>query len=705
MAPKSKLQIVSDPVEDSATESAAEDSFRFPESYRNGVNQSTQVLIPDDNVSSHCILGLVFSSALPDGFPEVYPVGEHDPLLLQLPSLEWSGWDKNTCLRSWPYTVEMGWVDWVRRMMKFLFEDWKTMGIRETIELSQFPLDMNPELLAAAACFWSKSSNALVLHCGLLSPTVLDISHLTGLPSLGREVSALLSPDPYDPPFIVPSAGVSYSKWLKIHFKAKASGPCFHEKVAFYLFWICRFLMAVPGLSVTKEYFNLAICMAQVKRLALAPFVLGSLYKGLFTFVDKKIADSCGGPFRIFQAWLYAYFPQLKPKLNNPLRSDEALQTCRSYAEYFLGFLTQTEESSFQRYFTFFYEDNKKNWPVFYPFDKFEYASERLRPCFEGIPPASPQLAEKMTQSKRLFWASILLPRLIPVGFALNNTPFGNCGFENYSPCQCAKQFGLAQGIPMPFVHPNIAEMASSGPTIKAKDSQMISLMVSNFQHRVKAFQFIDFKTNNATLPAFDEWLDPEYKYLQDKAEITARLPDEPSKAIVPHAGAVPISSVPSGNTRKRKAESIKDSETRPRTRTLKITSGVSQKVSKSPSTGRPKRQVGEVSTPTKQSTRKPTKKQSSSDKELPPRKGKGTKIVDAFEEMEEEENSSKSSQVQKSSFSAGETIDTELAIDQYESFDTAVSDPLGQADWLPELQEQLLHQENPLLQDDSPFM
>ncbi|XP_058217889.1 uncharacterized protein LOC131328932 [Rhododendron vialii] len=61
------------------------------------------------------------------------------------------------------------------------------------------------------------------------------------------------------------------------HYRAKASAPCFHKKVAFYLFWICRFLLAVPGLGVTKEYLNLAICLAQVKRLALAPNIFSGL--------------------------------------------------------------------------------------------------------------------------------------------------------------------------------------------------------------------------------------------------------------------------------------------------------------------------------------------------------------------------------------------------------------------------------------------
>ncbi|KAI8572831.1 hypothetical protein RHMOL_Rhmol01G0230900 [Rhododendron molle] len=145
-----------------------------------------------------------------------------------------------------------------------------------------------------------------------------------------------------------------------------------------------------------------------------------------------------------------------------------------------------------------------------------------------------------------------------------------------------------------------------------------------------------------------------------------ARLPDEASKAIVPHAEAVtPISSVPSGNTRKRKAKAIMDTKVETRAKALKTISR--QKTFNSSS-----------------STEKPKKK-------------KGTKIVDAFEE----ESSSKSSQIHKSSFSVGETVDTELAIDQFEFGDTSVSDPLDQ----PDMQDNPLFQENPLLQDDYSLM
>lgn len=62
-------------------------------------------------------------------------------------------------------------------MKHHLNSDLKRMGSKEIIELSQFLFKVNPNLLAKSAYFWSKSANALVLPCGLMAPTLLDVIH------------------------------------------------------------------------------------------------------------------------------------------------------------------------------------------------------------------------------------------------------------------------------------------------------------------------------------------------------------------------------------------------------------------------------------------------------------------------------------------------------------------------------------------------
>ena len=57
----------------------------------------------------------------------------------------------------------------------------------------------------------------------------------------------------------------------------------------------------------------IALALDNNKKLALAPFFLGSVYRSMFLFAtDPK--ESIGGPLWFIQLWAYAYFPQLAPK-------------------------------------------------------------------------------------------------------------------------------------------------------------------------------------------------------------------------------------------------------------------------------------------------------------------------------------------------------------------------------------------------------
>lgn len=107
--------------------------------------------------------------------------------------------------------------------------------------------------------------------------------------------------------------------------------------------------------------------------MALAPFVLGTLYRDLFTFVENGVTNACGGPLWIFQAWLYAYFPQIKPKNFFGLRENEYRGSCCCYTEDLLSYYPNTEDASFERYFRTFYDPLTP--PNFNPFAKLEYAS------------------------------------------------------------------------------------------------------------------------------------------------------------------------------------------------------------------------------------------------------------------------------------------------------------------------------------------
>lgn len=96
------------------------------------------------------------------------------------------------------------------------------------------------------------------------------------------------------PFFYVPSLGFSYTQFLSLHHRNKFTVPSMHEKIAFYLFWVCKFLLDVPGFKITRKYLPLAVCLAQGKIMALAPLFLRLFTNDYIYFMNKKITSNCG---------------------------------------------------------------------------------------------------------------------------------------------------------------------------------------------------------------------------------------------------------------------------------------------------------------------------------------------------------------------------------------------------------------------------
>ncbi|KAL7172799.1 hypothetical protein ACSBR2_032301 [Camellia fascicularis] len=131
----------------------------------------------------------------------------------------------------------------------------------------------------------------------MISPTILDVAHLTGLPILGNPIHALLEPSKVT---FTLNTDMCYTDFAK-KYKGEPGSPVQDkERTAFYLLWLCEFVFCVPRYKITKEYLPFALCMQDGQLMALAPYLLATLYKALFSFVDKKISGNCGGPFWLF---------------------------------------------------------------------------------------------------------------------------------------------------------------------------------------------------------------------------------------------------------------------------------------------------------------------------------------------------------------------------------------------------------------------
>lgn len=71
---------------------------------------------------------------------------------------------------------------------------WVKAGIYNAIMMSSGMPDPDTPILSALAFFWSTSINAFHFPCGMMSPTLQDVSFITGLRPHGIEANDGLEP-------------------------------------------------------------------------------------------------------------------------------------------------------------------------------------------------------------------------------------------------------------------------------------------------------------------------------------------------------------------------------------------------------------------------------------------------------------------------------------------------------------------------------
>lgn len=138
-----------------------------------------------------------------------------------------------------------------------------------------------------------------------MAPIVLNMCHLLGLSLIG---------DPFGPDypdlmvsFSVPSSNSSYSDFVAI--KNKREDPVTdREFCSFILYWLCKFLFCTFSQKIMPKFVPLAKALASKKRIALAPYVLGYIYRVCSRFCKRYLEPNQGGPIWVLQLWLLAYF-------------------------------------------------------------------------------------------------------------------------------------------------------------------------------------------------------------------------------------------------------------------------------------------------------------------------------------------------------------------------------------------------------------
>ena len=205
------------------------------------------------------------------------------------------------------------------------------------------------------------------------------------------------------------------------------------EFFSFILYWFCKFLFCTSSQSIMPEFAPLTTALVLQRKVALAPYVLGHVYRACSPFLWKTLDANHGGPFWMLQLWLFAYFTELQSKClkflePNPTTHGMKLANVSLYP------------SNFAFYFSFFHQLLvSPSSHSFRPFEPANIGPSRLRTFLSD--------SSYSTPDHKNMWASILIPRELFIGTM--NTRAYKCISEPYCHAQFARQFGFSQGVPI----------------------------------------------------------------------------------------------------------------------------------------------------------------------------------------------------------------------------------------------------------------
>ncbi|KAH0635449.1 hypothetical protein KY285_037523 [Solanum tuberosum] len=432
---------------------------------------------------SNFILGPCFKTVFPPELSSLYPLAEGEKLLLHSVQPDWL---KGKHMYSWPSNGR-SWIDWVDRVEKAKGEVWKSADIYDAIQLSKNAIPKDENLLFAALCYWSFSTNSFHFRIGMMGPTVLDIVALTGLRPHGEEVSSILgmagSTCHFPHHGTIYHNSIVYNKYLDV---SKAETDVTQEEHISFLFtWLSQHLFCDSSVNMIKQCTKLAFVLASGRKLALAPFLLSNLYHGCTEIIMGRFMYE-RGPFWILQFWLQSYFPEFRPA---------TLDNC-TFPTYGYPLAEGVlRRKSFEEYFRFFHKCASRTISQFTPFSSRKFGpvwfQKSLYPNFQKL--NKPELQD--------IWASYLIARDLPYSILLDESLKCKYGVEHYSPNQFARQFGMTQAVPF--------HQSANKLPIRRKDFQSADYTEeteSRFVQSKRKFSFVPFDTNPSSTEFFDSW-------------------------------------------------------------------------------------------------------------------------------------------------------------------------------------------------------
>ncbi|XP_071907005.1 uncharacterized protein [Coffea arabica] len=401
-----------------------------------------------------------------------------------------------TPMEGWPL-ASPDWLSWVTRMSAIKKDLWIQTGIFDAIMISCNVPAIDKPLLFSSLLFWDCSTNTFHLTCGAMTPTVLDISAILGLPPVDfnldvhqRLLEMYAEFDQSHGLFSSPKWNSSiraYSSFLK-DFKGKDGSPVTDEEhLAFLVYWLNKIIFCSPDNKISKELQKVAFALHAGISVNIPVLVLSHLYRGIYELISKQF-KAAGGPLWILQLWLKSYFPELGSKLTDEPTGAFGYQ---------LGQFPPTPKS-LEECFRFFYDCASR--PSYMPFPQHTGPPWHRIICTQA--PAS------FKYDNHDVWADFVLCRDLPVSLCVDEENKSKFSVEIYLPNLVSRQFGLVQDVPFPFLETHNRQLI---PRRKLTESDM-SDVAAQFAKRKKDFRFCSFNFSQASSENFNSWW---LKYIQ----------------------------------------------------------------------------------------------------------------------------------------------------------------------------------------------
>ncbi|KAL9356044.1 hypothetical protein Peur_049297 [Populus x canadensis] len=368
-----------------------------------------------------------------------YP-SEKSKILVQNHSslVSWHSWCKNSSpIVGW-HIPDESYCKWVKKLEKRLGQKWRDLRIYETIMLSTRLISFDGPLMSALMCFWDKSCNAFLLPEGMMGITMEDVVAITSCSPVGIELSTLGTdlPDAKNT-----YQGIGVSSYGNFVTRSMALRDKEQEEMAFYLYWICKFLVCNRSVMVLKGFQCVAETIFHAKSpLALAPFLLGLAYNCLGNILRSDFSEHVSGPLWLVVLWAQAYFKPIAARsiaAQLPSPRQQHFNSIYSYGDYIIFSQVQGEKT-FEECFIYLTDSRRKRQgEEWNPFLNREFGADWFRTF---------TLHQKHTRDEKNAWKAVLVAQDLPAYFSPPSF-----FLEPYSPNQFARQLGHLQSVPVPF--------------------------------------------------------------------------------------------------------------------------------------------------------------------------------------------------------------------------------------------------------------